>query len=140
MAGVASRRAMERAGTHRAQYRGVRAEQYVRTCRSAWTPLTRFADSTVIPGSVRARVSIRTVPDQEVDVIAVTLQAHLESTFRIMGSPNCLVVNVDLKADWRLGSLADPWFKAVEPAVRDEWDVEPLRICEVGVRCPIFPT
>jgi di- and tripeptidase len=40
----------------------------------------------------------------------------------------------------RLGSLDDPWFKAFEGAVRDEWGVEPLRICEVGVRCSISPT
>jgi acetylornithine deacetylase/succinyl-diaminopimelate desuccinylase-like protein len=127
---------MERASAHRAQDRGVRAEQYVHTCRGACTPLTRSADSTVIPGSVRARVSIRIVPDQEVDAIAATLQAHLESTFRMMGSPNRLVVNVDHKADWWLGSLDDPWFKALEAAVRDEWGVEPLRIREGGVRRP----
>jgi hypothetical protein len=89
----------------------------VYTCRGAWTPLTRSADSTVIPGSVRVRVSIRIVPDQEVGAIATTLQTHLEAAVRGMGSPIRLVVNVDGKADWWLGSLDDPWFKVVEAAV-----------------------
>jgi hypothetical protein len=36
-------------------------------------------------------------------------------------------------ADWWLGDLDDWWFKALESAVRDEWNVEPLRIREGGV-------
>jgi di- and tripeptidase len=43
------------------------------------------------------------MPDQEVEAIAATLQAHLEATVRGMGSPNRLVVNVDRKADRWLG-------------------------------------
>jgi di- and tripeptidase len=91
------------------------------------------ADSTVIPGSVRSRISIRIVPDQDVEVVAASLQAHLESTFAMMQSPNRLIVNVDHTADWWLGSLNDPWFRALEAAVRDEWGVDPLRIREGGV-------
>jgi di- and tripeptidase len=89
----------------------------VHTCRSACTSLTRSADSTVVSGSVRARVSIRIVLDREVDAVAATLQPHLEATVRGMGLPNRLVVNVDGKADWWLGSLDDPWFKLLEAAV-----------------------
>jgi di- and tripeptidase len=36
-------------------------------------------------------------------------------------------------ADWWLGDLDDPWFKALERAVQDEWGTEPLRIREGGV-------
>jgi di- and tripeptidase len=75
----------------------------VHTYLSTCTPLTCSADPTAIPGSVRARVSVRIMPDQEVEAIAATLQAHLEATVRGMGSPNRLVVNVDRKADRWLG-------------------------------------
>lgn len=43
-------------------------------------------------------------------------------------------VTIDQTADWWLGSLDDPWFHALESAVKDEWGVDPLRIREGGVR------
>lgn len=42
-------------------------------------------------------------------------------------------VQVDRTADWWLGELDDEYFRALEGAVRDEWQVEPLRIREGGV-------
>lgn len=36
-------------------------------------------------------------------------------------------------ADWWLGELDDPYFKALANAVKEEWNVEPLRIREGGV-------
>jgi hypothetical protein len=40
---------------------------------------------------------------------------------------------VDRTADWWLGELDDDYFRALENAVRDEWQAEPLRIREGGV-------
>jgi di- and tripeptidase len=88
----------------------------------------------VIPGSVRARLSLRIVPDQDLEDIATSLIHHLETAFEAMTSPNRLDIRIDHKADWWLGSLDDPWFQALEGAVRDEWGVDPLRIREGGVR------
>jgi hypothetical protein len=73
------------------------------------------------------------VPDQDVDVIAASLVEHLEGAYATMGSPNRLTINVEHTADWWLGELDGPWFKALEAAVRDEWGVEPLHIREGGV-------
>lgn len=42
-------------------------------------------------------------------------------------------VKIEHMADWWLGNLDDPWFKALENAVRNEWAVEPLNIREGGV-------
>jgi hypothetical protein len=42
-------------------------------------------------------------------------------------------VSIDHTADWWLGNLHDPWFQALEGAIRDEWGVDPLRIREGGV-------
>ena len=50
-----------------------------------------------------------------------------------MNSPNKLQISIDHTADWWLGNLDDPWFKALEGAIRDEWGVDPLRIREGGV-------
>ncbi|KAI0768916.1 Zn-dependent exopeptidase [Irpex lacteus] len=89
-------------------------------------------NATVIPASVTARVSIRIVPDQDLDTIAKSVQDYLKEQFAKMGSPNALEVSVTRTADWWLGNLDDFWFKALEDAVRDEWGVEPLRIREGG--------
>ncbi|KAG1743250.1 glutathione degradosome [Suillus paluster] len=89
-------------------------------------------NSTVIPGKVTAKVSLRIVPDQELDNVAQSLVDHLTRTFDKFRSPNQFSVSIDRKADWWLGNLDGPWFKALETAVRDEWNVEPLLIREGG--------
>lgn len=43
-------------------------------------------------------------------------------------------ISIDHTADWWLGNLDDPWFKALESAIQEEWDIDPLRIREGGVR------
>ncbi|KAJ3559316.1 hypothetical protein NM688_g421 [Phlebia brevispora] len=89
-------------------------------------------NATVIPSTVTARVSIRIVPDQNLDTIAKCLQDHLLNEFKNMHSPNTIEVTVPRTADWWLGNLDDLWFKSLEDAVREEWGVEPLRIREGG--------
>ncbi|KAF8644410.1 hypothetical protein AX16_008471 [Volvariella volvacea WC 439] len=89
-------------------------------------------NSTVIPGTVKAQISLRIVPDQDLDTIVKSLQGHLEQSFAGLESSNKLHVVVDHTADWWLGQLDDPWFKALENAVREEWNMEPLRIREGG--------
>ncbi|KDQ62261.1 hypothetical protein JAAARDRAFT_30154 [Jaapia argillacea MUCL 33604] len=87
---------------------------------------------TVIPSKIKAQVSVRIVPDQDLDTIAASVCDHLRSSFQRFQSPNTLEISIDHKADWWLGNLEDPWFKALEDSVRDEWGVEPLRIREGG--------
>ncbi|CAL1713399.1 unnamed protein product [Somion occarium] len=89
-------------------------------------------NSTVIPSTVQARLSLRIVPDQDVEEICASLQDHLKSKFGDMQSRNTLEINISHTADWWLGNLDDPWFAALESAIRDEWGVEPLRIREGG--------
>ncbi|KAH9933265.1 Zn-dependent exopeptidase [Amylocystis lapponica] len=107
-------------------------------------------NSTVIPSRVKAHVSVRIVPDQDLATIANALREHLRESFDKTQSPNelharpsrshlalicsyaCTQVSIDHTADWWLGDLDDPWFLALESAVRDEWGTEPLRIREGG--------
>lgn len=51
-----------------------------------------ITDSTVIPASVKAHVSLRIVPDQSLDEIAKSLRDHLHSAFKQLRSPNELNV------------------------------------------------
>lgn len=89
-------------------------------------------NATVIPGTIKSQVSLRIVPDQDLDSIANSLCLHLENSFKDLKSPNKLDVNVKHTANWWLGQLDDFWFKALESAVQDEWGMEPLRIREGG--------
>ncbi|KAG1749335.1 hypothetical protein EDB19DRAFT_1682039 [Suillus lakei] len=89
-------------------------------------------NSTVIPGKVTAKVSLRIVPDQDLETIAQSLVDHLRGSFDKFRSPNQLSVSIDRTADWWLGNLDGPWFKALKTAVHDEWNIEPLLIREGG--------
>ncbi|KAH8818878.1 hypothetical protein DL96DRAFT_1622249 [Flagelloscypha sp. PMI_526] len=88
--------------------------------------------STVIPGSVSAQLSLRIVPDQDLQTIVTALETFLQEEWKQLASGNELNINIDHTADWWLGNLDDKWFKALEKAVSDEWGVEPLRIREGG--------
>jgi di- and tripeptidase len=50
-------------------------------------------DSTVIPSTVKAQVSVRIVPDQDLDTVAKSLCDHLEASFSELNSPNKLKAN-----------------------------------------------
>lgn len=89
-------------------------------------------NATVIPGLVKSQVSLRIVPDQDLDTVVKALCDHLETSFQRLQSPNKLQISVKHKADWWLGNLDDFWFKALESAVQEVWGEEPLRIREGG--------
>ncbi|EJC98016.1 Zn-dependent exopeptidase [Fomitiporia mediterranea MF3/22] len=87
---------------------------------------------TVIPAKVKAKISLRIVPNQHLDTIASLLREHLLSSFEAVKSPNKIKVNIDNATDWWLGDVEGDWFKALEKAIKDEWGVTPLRIREGG--------
>jgi len=87
---------------------------------------------TVIHGTVKSQLSLRIVPDQKLEAIANSLCQFMRSSFDELQSPNELKVNISNPADWWIGELDDPWFKALETAIHEEWGVEPLRIREGG--------
>jgi len=91
-----------------------------------------LGNSTVIPGRIRAKFSVRIVPDQDPPTIVASLEAHLHSAFAELQSPNSLKIRIDRAADWWIGNLEHPWFKALENSIQDEWGVKPLRIREGG--------
>ncbi|KAI0051074.1 Zn-dependent exopeptidase [Auriscalpium vulgare] len=87
---------------------------------------------TVIPATVTAQVSLRIVPDQSLETVSSTLTRYIKQSFAELHSPNALKVSVDHTVDWWLGNLEHPYFKALESAIRDEWQVNPLRVREGG--------
>lgn len=87
---------------------------------------------TVIPSKVGAKVSLRIVPNQDLETITNSLREHLLSSFSELQSPNKISVKIDNSTDWWLGDIKGAWFKALEGAIQEEWGIEPLRIREGG--------
>ena len=56
----------------------------------------KHLDSTVIPGKVEAQISLRIVPDQDLDTIVQSLRDHLQKSFDDLHSPNTLQVRLML--------------------------------------------
>lgn len=96
-------------------------------------------NSTVIPSSVSAQVSLRIVPDQDLPSIEASLLHHVQSTFNALyaGTSCSLVKNkvsvtVDHRADWWMGSDSSQYFSLLREAVKEEWNAEPISIREGG--------
>jgi len=98
---------------------------------------------------VTANLSLRIVPDQDLAEITDTLVNFLRSSFASLKSQHELAVSIDRTADWWLGDLDGPWFKALEGAIEEVWREKPLRIREGGsipsipmlakeFRCPVL--
>ncbi|KAE9389922.1 Zn-dependent exopeptidase [Gymnopus androsaceus JB14] len=111
---------------------GERALSAAGCCDTKSQHLSGPSNSAVISGTVKSQVSLRIVPDQKLEVIASSLCQFLRSSFSELESPNELKVNISDPADWWIGELDHPWFKALESAIHEEWGVEPLRIREGG--------
>ncbi|KAJ9476237.1 putative di- and tripeptidase DUG2 [Pseudozyma hubeiensis] len=96
-------------------------------------------NSTVIPSSVSAQVSLRLVPDQDLATIEGSLLNHVNTTFDslypTLARPmikNKVNLSVDHRADWWLGSDSSSYFQLLREAVKQEWTAEPISIREGG--------
>nr|ODO00935.1 di- and tripeptidase [Cryptococcus depauperatus CBS 7855] len=96
------------------------------------------ANKTVIPRKVSADVSMRLVPNQDLETIVEGLKKFCKETFDSLGSPNEFNIQVTHKASWWLTSLESPYFKALESSIQDVWGVKPLKIREGGTVPTVF--
>jgi di- and tripeptidase len=92
------------------------------------------ANATVIPRSATASISIRIVPDQDLQTIKETLTSYLHSEFGTFCSNNTLTITIDHEAEPWLGDPQNEAFKTLEQAIEDVWGngVKPLYIREGG--------
>ncbi|KAL7423602.1 hypothetical protein Q5752_001183 [Cryptotrichosporon argae] len=99
---------------------------------------TNGGNKTVIPRRVSADISMRIVPDQDLDTIVSSLKAYCQETFDALGSPNQFDIAVTHTASWWLASLDNPYFLALEAAVHAVWQRAPLKIREGGTVPTVF--
>ena len=79
-------------------------------------------DSSVIPHSAEAVLSIRLVPNQETSRVRASLVDFLQSQFRQLGSRNELSIYIGHQADPWLGDPDNDLFRALEKAIMEVWN------------------
>lgn len=89
-------------------------------------------NSSLIPQSATASISLRIVPDQEMSVIKDSLTAYLSEQFASFKSINHLNVNIFHEAEPWVGDPTNRAFQVLRNALREEWATEPLFIREGG--------
>lgn len=90
------------------------------------------ASNTIIPRAVRADVSMRIVPDQDLNDIIMKFQRYVKQVFVNLQSTNDLKITIGHRANWWLGKVKSPYFKLAEQAIEEQWKMKPLHIREGG--------
>ena len=90
------------------------------------------ASNTVISRKVEANVSMRIVPDQDIEVICKTFEQYLADEFSKMNTKNHLSIEIGQQANWWLEDRKHTAFEIAAKAVEAEWGVPPLMIREGG--------
>ncbi|KAF2397008.1 glutathione degradosome [Trichodelitschia bisporula] len=119
----------------------VLGETLKRRWREASLTIHRFhtsgpSNSTIIPRTARAAISLRLVPNQTAQSVAQTLVSYLEKEFADLGSKNALSVSIDHIAEPWLGDWRGEIFQTLDKAVVNAWFAGPdahRRRSSVGV-------
>ena len=95
---------MARAISHHSHSRSVRPEKLVSCSLKLYLPYSYLIPlgATVIPGTVKAQISLRIVPDQDLDDTIQSLVDYLRSVYQNFRSPNNLEVRLNLDSSSRL--------------------------------------
>lgn len=89
-------------------------------------------NSTLIPQSATASLSLRIVPDQDLEVIKTSLKSFLHTQFAGFKSDNHLTVSIYHEAEPWVGDPGNRAFELLRTVISQEWGTEPLFIREGG--------
>lgn len=89
-------------------------------------------NNTVIPQLATALVSIRIVPNQEIDDIKQLLTTLLNEKFKELGSENALSVDIYYTAEPWLGDPFNHVYQVLASQIEKHWGTTPLYIREGG--------
>lgn len=78
-------------------------------------------NSTIIPRSARAAISLRLVPNQETSIIKQSLISFLTAAFAELDTKNHLTLDIDHEADPWLGDPENEIFQTLEEAIISVW-------------------
>lgn len=93
---------------------------------------------TVVPGTVKAKVSMRLVPDQDPDKIADLFTTYVNEMFEDMDSPNEMEVVTLGTGNWWYGNINNFLFESATTAIENYWEQTP-NYARSGGSIPIIP-
>ena len=80
-----------------------------------------------------ATVSMRIVPDQDLEEVCTAFERHMISEFRKLASSNRCKIKIGHRSDWWLANVEKcKLYQAASDAIQAEWNVKPLLIREGG--------
>ncbi|KAH3666995.1 hypothetical protein WICMUC_005342 [Wickerhamomyces mucosus] len=89
-------------------------------------------NSTIIPQSAKGSLSIRIVPEQNLQETKKQFIKHLEDSFKNIRSDNHLTIKLIHEAEPWLSNPSNDAFQILRQEVINEWNLEPLYIREGG--------
>jgi di- and tripeptidase len=78
-------------------------------------------DGSLVSSHASAAISLRLVPNQEVDDVIVSLKSFLEEAFHNLDTHNRLSITIDNQADAWLGDPDNEIFQTLEEAIMEVW-------------------
>ncbi|GMM37363.1 glutamine amidotransferase subunit [Saccharomycopsis crataegensis] len=89
-------------------------------------------NSTIIPKVASTTLSLRIVPDQNIDTVKSSLVNYLRDNFSKFNTTNILKIKIMKKTEPWLGDLNNDFYKILNDAISEVWNVQPLYIREGG--------
>jgi len=78
-------------------------------------------EGSLVSSQASAAISLRLVPNQEVDDVILALKAFIEEAFSTLDTHNHLTITIDNQADPWLGDPENEIFKTLEEAIMKVW-------------------
>lgn len=97
------------------------------------------SDSTIIPCHAATTLSMRLVPNQDVNKIGASMTSYLEKEFDKLESKNHVTVKIEHTADPWLGDYTNKLFKTLENAVIEAWSDPSNTHATSQIRIPTHP-
>lgn len=89
-------------------------------------------NGTVIPQRAKAKISMRLVPGQDLEMIKASIIKHIETEFAKLHTPNHLNVLIVHESEPWLGNVQNKAYKVLYDCIESEWGVAPIYIREGG--------
>ncbi|KAH3686856.1 hypothetical protein WICPIJ_002183 [Wickerhamomyces pijperi] len=89
-------------------------------------------NNTVIPKTCKGSLSIRIVPEQNLEQVKQQFQSHVMASFKSLNSDNHVTIKLIHEAEPWLGDPSNEAFQILKEEVTKEWHKEPLFIREGG--------
>ena len=91
-----------------------------------------ISNASIIPKNAAARVSVRTVPDQDPQIMRTLLIKHIEKAFSDLGTTNKLSVEEKVNVPWWVGDIQNEYYQQMAQSLEKHWKTKPILVREGG--------